>query len=124
MANTFIDIPNLSETARTYYLKGCWNSPGNGSEPIDDYAGFKYTLLMGHFRTESGTCNVTMEINNGSGWVAVTGLTNVPVTSSGVNSNATADRSVNLHGRLRMTVSSNVDAVKLAFSIEVQEYVA
>lgn len=124
MANTYIGIPNLSDDARTTYLIGTMGSVSNGSVMLWCYAGYAFDILAAQFETESGSCRVTLEINNGSSWVAVTGLSSVTVTSGGVTSNATANYTVNAGSKLRITISNNVDAVELAMSIKIREPLA
>jgi head-tail adaptor len=90
-------------------------APANGTIVIISYAEYEFTInRLNNLKTESGSITLSV-LKNG---VAITGLSNLAVTSTPQNPEATAGNAVSVGDRITFVFSNNASAAGLEFTMK------
>ena len=75
------------------------------------------TIIEGRLITDDGSADVTMEIDG----VGITGMNGDSVTDLGTTLTATANNTLDVGGKLTITMDNVVDAIRITGSIKIMQ---
>lgn len=121
MTNTRINSQNVTPQFREVEYTPLMDQPGNGNFLLNNKTRFNGDILELSCVLSTGTCDLSIDIDQGSGWVAVTSIDGVSCTSVRRSYIATALRSFGENDKIRLRVANGSDPGQLSINLLCRE---